>query len=84
MLLIIHSITSVEIDEKKKKTPKMGISLNRFLCCFVFRKKKERGTHKKKPKTHTKKKKRKIRNKQTTRICMPTKRCLCRKQMDKK
>jgi hypothetical protein len=35
----------------------MGISLNRFLCCFVFRKKKERGTHKKKTKNSYKKKK---------------------------
>jgi len=44
MLLIIHSITSAEIDEKTKT----GILLDRSLCCFfslIVKKKKERGTH---------------------------------------
>jgi hypothetical protein len=34
MLLIIHSITSVEMNKKK-----MGISLDHFLCCFLRKKK---------------------------------------------
>ncbi len=59
MLLIIHSITSAEIDEKTKT----GILLDRSLCCFFFSycQKKERGTHKKQTKNQTliQKKKRK-------------------------
>jgi len=79
MLFILHSITSVETRVKT-------FLLVSFELVF-FERDTHTHAHTEEKKNQTLIQKKRFRNKQTTRICMlveKTKRCLCRKQIDKK